>query len=197
MTAQQRADRDALVKEWLPLARGIAGEYGQHMFREDIFSAASEGLVRAAGDYVPERGPFRAFARPRIHGAIQDYLRVEDHLTRHDRHRVNVTGIENPRRPPLSLNVEDPFGVEWIDRLHDRETPDPFEATAARELAARVRLAVEQLNQQQRYVVQQRYWRDRKLKDIGASLGVTETRAWQVLQESHRRARAILGEMAP
>ncbi len=196
MTARQRTARDALVKEWLPLARKIAGKYSHHSLHEDIFSAASEGLLEAATTYRPGSAAFPTFARYRIYGAIQDYLISEDFLTKHDRRMIRQTGVENPRQPPLSLNIPNEGGLELVDRLCDTMTPDPFEVAAAKEQAARVRLAIEHLSQQQQYVVRQRYWHDRGLKGIGADLGVTESRACQVLHESHHRTRAILTEMA-
>jgi len=71
------ADRDALVHQYLPLARGLAARYRHtHVPLEDLVQVASMGLVMAAGRFDPSRGTsFASFAVPTILGELRRHLR--------------------------------------------------------------------------------------------------------------------------
>jgi RNA polymerase sigma-B factor len=69
--------REALVTRFLPLARGMASRYarGGEPF-DDLFQAASVGLVKAVDRYDPRRGTtFLTYAVPTIHGEIKRHYR--------------------------------------------------------------------------------------------------------------------------
>ena len=71
------ACREALVTRFLPLARGLASRYacGGEPF-DDLFQAASVGLVKAIDRYDPRRGTtFLTYALPTIHGEIKRHYR--------------------------------------------------------------------------------------------------------------------------
>jgi RNA polymerase sigma-B factor len=71
------ACREALVARFLPVARGIASRYacGGEPF-DDLFQAASVGLVKAIDRYDPRRGTrFLTYAAPTIHGEIKRHYR--------------------------------------------------------------------------------------------------------------------------
>lgn len=88
---QSREDRDELVLRHLAVARSEAfwfwsriGSAGQarHDF-DDLHQIATEGLMRAATRFDPARGSdFKRYAQLLIRGAIADYLRDQDHLSR-------------------------------------------------------------------------------------------------------------------
>jgi RNA polymerase sigma-B factor len=65
------------VRRYLPLARGLAARYArtQEPF-EDLFQAASLGLVKAIDRFDPERGfAFKSFAVPTIVGELKRHFR--------------------------------------------------------------------------------------------------------------------------
>jgi RNA polymerase sigma-B factor len=71
------ACREALVKRFLPLARGMAGRYacGGEPF-DDLFQVASVGLVKAIDRYDTRRGTtFITYAVPTIDGEIKRHYR--------------------------------------------------------------------------------------------------------------------------
>ena len=72
----QRA-REAVVKEFLPLARRLARRYASpHEPMEDLVQVASVGLLGAIDRFDPDRGtPFVAFAVPTILGELRRYFR--------------------------------------------------------------------------------------------------------------------------
>ena len=71
------AARDALVDEFLPLARHLAKRYGRESPQaEDLFQVASMGLLKAIDRFDPELGnAFTSFATPTILGEIKRYFR--------------------------------------------------------------------------------------------------------------------------
>jgi RNA polymerase sigma factor FliA len=70
--------------------------------------------------------------------------------------------------------------------------PDPEEVFAASDARSRVWAAVESLPTKQRAVMQMYYMRDMTLTQVGAALGVTESRACQLKSEATSRLRGVL-----
>jgi len=70
--------REAIILRFLPYARRLARRYeGRGEPVEDVYQAASVGLIKAVDRYEPERGEsFVAFARPTILGEIKRHFRT-------------------------------------------------------------------------------------------------------------------------
>lgn len=71
------AAREALVRQFLPLARKLARRYAQSSEPyEDLVQVASLGLVKAIDQFEPDRGvDFPGFAIPTILGELRRYFR--------------------------------------------------------------------------------------------------------------------------
>jgi RNA polymerase sigma-B factor len=71
------AAQEALVRQFTPLARGLARRYGNSSEPfEDLLQVAMLGLLKALDRYDAERGhPFPAFAVPTILGEMRRYFR--------------------------------------------------------------------------------------------------------------------------
>src|SRR5262249_43639624 len=69
--------RETIIVRFMPLARSLARGYeGRGEPLEDLYQAASVGLIRAVDRYSPHRGDaFPAYARPMIVGAIRRHFR--------------------------------------------------------------------------------------------------------------------------
>src|SRR5271167_2095614 len=69
--------REALVRQYLPLTRGLAKRYGRSSEPfEDLLQVASLGLLKALDRYDADRGnPFASFAVPTILGEMRRYFR--------------------------------------------------------------------------------------------------------------------------
>jgi len=69
--------RETLVRQYMPLARGLARRYGRSSEpHEDLLQVASLGLLKALDRYDADRGhPFASFAVPTILGEMRRYFR--------------------------------------------------------------------------------------------------------------------------
>lgn len=88
-------DRQRLIENHQSLVQNIAGKIhrglplGSGVDLEDLVSEGQIGLIQAVDKYDPRKGiPFGAFASSRIQGAMTDYLRRSDHLSRDLRSQV-------------------------------------------------------------------------------------------------------------
>ena len=89
--------RETIIIAFLPYARQIARRFrdsGEPL--EDLYQAASLGLVKAVDRYLPERGcPFVGYAGPVIVGEVRRHLRDTTwcvHASRSDRERAARVG---------------------------------------------------------------------------------------------------------
>jgi RNA polymerase sigma-B factor len=75
--AERSALRVAVITEYMPYARHIAGRYGvRGQAAEDVLQAAYVGLVKAVDHFDPDFGAaFLTFATPTILGELKRYFR--------------------------------------------------------------------------------------------------------------------------
>ena len=87
------AARDAAILQDLDLVNRIARRFQRRVppcvAFDDLASAGMIGLIQAVDRFDQNRGPkFRTYAQHRIWGAMQDFLRDEDPLSRAERQRL-------------------------------------------------------------------------------------------------------------
>jgi RNA polymerase sigma factor FliA len=170
------------------LARMVAARVPARVSLDDLIGAGMLGLVLASDRYDGVRGvPFETFARWRIHGALLDFLRGEDPLTREARRRIRESqrsGAEGGE--PQFLDVD-----ALADRLSAEGTPTGNEAADA---LARIRLrnVVANLPEGDRKLLELYYGEEQTLREVGNILGVTESRICQRLSGILSRVRASL-----
>lgn len=157
---------------------------------DELESAGALGLVDAARRFNRAIGvPFGAFARQRIRGAILDYLRQLDPLTRTQRRNIAATD-------DACFDVQ----LEWVGgglkTSIEARTPDrgPDVAYAAKDTAARVRAAVDALPTRLRRVVVRRYYDQRTLRSLKRSMKVGDSRLSQLHTEALRELRQLLAD---
>ena len=117
--AYAKQSREAIEERWilenLPLVRHIACKVAANMLSgvdmEDLISAGTVGLVRAARAYDPGRdAEFKTYAYIRIRGAIIDELRGKSFLPSSVHARVKH--VQQTYRKLVSENGEPPGDVE-------------------------------------------------------------------------------------
>ena len=87
------ANREAVVLAAVPLVRSVVGRLSlpNHPLasKEDLENVGVLGVLQALDGYDPERGtPFASYAYGRMRGALVDYLRSIDALSRDQRKRL-------------------------------------------------------------------------------------------------------------
>lgn len=190
--------------------------------RDDLVAAGNVGLVDAAGRFDPARGKrFAAFASSRIRGAMLDNLRMRDALSR-DMRRIakaieaaertveRLTGMAS-----TDEGVAGQLGVsaDEMARLRRKTSdqsvsldaeplrsklrpvyagPSPIDIVIARESQEHLEAAVKRLAPSQLRVVSLYYGDGLQLKEIGAVLGFTESRACQILTMAYQNLRKMV-----
>lgn len=204
-----RADRQQLIIRNIGFARTIARAFirrAAECHSDQYESAAMEGLVRAANSWNPERGAtFRTWAGHRIRGAILDFQRSGDTVTRHykaeARHGRPVDPARLERVRFLSgeaiLAIED--GAKIRGRAFESiAAPAPdMDPVERLEIWDRLFWGLARLNNSEAYALFGYFVLGRKLADIGRSLGVTESRACQLYQEAIVKLRPAFEDLRP
>ena len=220
--------RESRAEQYLPLVRRIAmrliRSLPSSIALDDIISAGWVGLSEALQRCPPDmsESDLEAYASYRVRGAILDYLRSLDPLTRKLRgasRRITQTVVgltQSLGRLPEEDEIAGGLGVTLADyhellreigeagfaRLdidtvdpgsHD---PSPEAQVLKRDLAGRVATAIGALPERLQLVLGLHYQEECTLREIGAVLGVSESRACQLHAEAIQLVRAVL-EGAP
>jgi len=185
---------------------------------DDLLSAGWIGLAEALQRRTPsmDEEQFEAYASHRVQGAILDYLRSLDPLSRKlrgaSRRISEVTAELTARlgRAPdedeisgeLGLTLESyhqllmqiaEAGLARLELTEDSgwltEQSSPEALATEHELTDRVAAAIDELPERLRTVLGLYYQEDCSFREIGAVLGVTESRACQLHTEAVHRIR--------
>jgi len=181
MTAEER---DELITSHLwqvdSIARRLKGRLPSQIELEELKSAGHLGLVKAADSFDPSRGvQFNTYAEPRIRGAMIDGLRAlasgyRDHRKGFKFISVLTESLSHISAESLRVNAQKDGA-----RAHDAflKSPDFY---------------IAQLTAREQQVVVAYFCEEKSLKEIGAQLGVTESRASQIKSGAVNKLRGIL-----
>jgi RNA polymerase sigma factor for flagellar operon FliA len=227
--APTRAETDReqreIYQKYLPIVRRIAMRTVRSLppsiTIDDVVSAGWLGMVEALGrrtaDMTDEH--FEAFASYRVRGAILDYLRMLDPMSRKLRGasrritetvsglvaRLGRTPEQDEVAAELGMGLEEyqellgEISEAGLARLELSEVTEPGsneaspEAQAARrEIVDAVAGAIDELPERLKLVVGLYYQEDCSFREIGEVLGVTESRVCQLHSEAMHLIRATL-----
>ena len=192
----------------LSMARKMARRLPNFVSREDIESAALLGLTEAASRYDRARKePFMGFAAKRVRGAILDHLRRADMLTRRGRKDARrVTAAKRDLQTSLGRTPDDSevaaaMGVsdddfqshyaslDRVSMVHleelcgeptssgmDTVTEQTFHQHRRAELVR----ALRSLEERELMILSCYYQEGLTMREVGAVLGVTESRVCQL-----------------
>jgi RNA polymerase sigma factor FliA len=188
-----------------------------HVDLESLVQSGMVGLLDAAKRFDPGRGvEFGYFACYRIRGEIIGYLRSLDFAGRSVRSwsrkfdiaRNSLTGklLREPMAAEMAsellLSIESYYRIEQkvansvpvsleeiASDYWEGEWEDPCEAFEVKELAIKVRAAIDSLPDRERTVVTLYYYEELLLREIGELLDLSEARVCQILHRATRRLR--------
>ncbi len=222
MATSRASGYESLIVEHIGLALSVARRMAKRLpkgvSQEDLESSALLGLTEAAHRYDAERQEsFMAFAAKRVRGAILDYLRHNDILSRRGRRaarqvadaarQVEATHGRSATDSDLAQQLglsESEFHQSYADvrqasvvsmddlegMLADPEFRTPSEILEKQQVRAALMRALGSLDERQVLILACYYQEALTLREIGELLGITESRVCQI----HARAVRILRE---
>jgi RNA polymerase sigma factor FliA len=214
-----------LYERYTPLVRRISMKTVRSLpssvTLDDLLSAGWIGLAEALRRRTPamDEQQFEAFASHRVQGAILDYLRSLDPLSRKlrgaSRRITEVTSelTQGLGRAPEEEEIAAGLGV-GIEQYHQllgdiadaglarleltdglgvaSEHHSPESLASQHELVEQVSDAIDALPERLRIILGLHYQEDCSFREIGEILGVTESRVCQLHSEAVHRIRARL-----
>jgi RNA polymerase sigma factor for flagellar operon FliA len=189
-TPNQDAARDAAILQELDLVNGIARRFQRRVPPrvrfDDLASAGLVGLIQAVDRFDQTRGlKFRTYAQHRIWGAMQDFLREEDPLSRTERRRVRAS---EPALGPTGCGTL-PATVS-LDQIPVRCLI--FPAQPAFTIRSEVRDARRCLSPRENRVIGLLYDFGWQSREVAAELHVSESRVSQIRLRAISKLRACL-----
>src|SRR6516225_4894303 len=196
--------RNQLVELYLPLvkynAERIWARLPEGVDLDDLISAGVFGLLDAIDAFDLERGvKFETYCVPRIRGAMLDELRTMDWVPRLVRSKASKMDGDATAVSQVSLNKKwyetDSYkDVREIDILEDKKAEDPTHRLQNRDL---MRLVTRGLNRNERLIIILYYYEDMTMKEIGATLDLSESRVSQMHSSIVARLQAQLAKRRP
>lgn len=184
--------------------------------REDLAQEALTGFLQACRSYDPGYGSgFRTFAFPRMRGAMLDYVRSLDHLSRHEREAVtsaldgindlpvsveikmnrkkhvvavNSNNVREELEPLLDIDGEDSHFTRPQTGVEERGYAQTIAGIDASAALGRIE------SDRYRLILELRYKAGFSQKQIAATLGVTESRVSQLEAAALNAAHHVLTE---
>ena len=213
-------DQRRLVDDHIPFVRSIARKLREQVPMvefDDLVGFGMQGLLEAAQRYDDRHGvAFTTFAYYRVRGAMFDGLRSMGWLPRSEYARVRFeekansyiqSQAERPAEPGSQNQVEERVKdlasalggiaavfVTMLDQRDEQQLPDerppPPELLERQQMARRVRRVMQRLPDKERFLIEQYYYHDQTLEQVGASMGLSKS--WT--SRLHARALALLRE---
>lgn len=202
------------------IAYHLAGRLPPSVEVDDLIQAGMLGLLEASSHYSEGRGAsFETYAGIRIRGAMIDALRKLDWAPRSVHRKARTlsqaireieaeTGnaardVEVAERVGMSLeeyhrSLQDAAVCQIASLDEDLaatqrdESADPFEETSEDRFRVALAAEIDNLPERERMVMSLYYQQELNLKEIGAVLGVTESRVCQLHGQALARLRARL-----
>jgi RNA polymerase sigma factor FliA len=222
-----KSTRDALVEAHLPqvkfIAERLAAKLPPSVELDDLIGAGVVGLLDAVEKFDPARGvQFKTYAELRVRGAMLDCLRALDWAPRALRQRAREVEAayrqleQKYGRPAeeeeiaavLAISVADyrdllnelqglTEGDALVNRIPDDVSRTPLALYERAEGQTTLIAAIDRLPARERQVVALYYLEELTMKEVGAVLGITESRVSQLHTQAVLRLRASLqGKLA-
>ncbi len=200
---------DQLAIQYLPAVKAMSFRLKERLPSSidymDLCAIGTEELVKLARRYdESQNDSFWGYAKTRVYGAMLDYLRSLDTVSRSDRKLIkDVDKIVSRQfgehgEEPTDEEISKELGVE-IDKVREARSSigvfnvlplgeqlqvykdsDTLEGLEEEELIKRVRGILDGFTQREQTVIQLYYFEELKLDEISEILGITISRISQI-----------------
>jgi RNA polymerase sigma factor for flagellar operon FliA len=215
--------RDQLALEYLPAVKAMAFRLKERLPSSvdymDLSAIGTEELVKLARRYdETQNDSFWGYAKTRVYGAMLDYLRSLDILSRSSRrlvkainHAVEAYMAEHEEEPSDAELAEilgeeeekireariasDIYAVMPLhDQLSEGDEGATLEQIEKEDLVEIIQSVLMRYNEREQMIIQLYYFEELTLKEISEVLGITESRISQIHKSVIRKIRVALGE---
>ncbi|WP_187934805.1 RNA polymerase sigma factor FliA [Helicobacter pylori] len=219
---QQHHHQDALAIQYLPAVRAMAFRLKERLPSSidfnDLVSIGTEELIKLARRYESAlNDSFWGYAKTRVNGAMLDYLRSLDVISRSNRKLIKSIDAEITKhlnehgKEPSDAYLAEVLG-ENIEKIREAKTASDIYALVpideqfnaieqdeitqkieAEELLEHVQKVLNQMSEREQILIQLYYFEELNLSEIKEILGITESRISQIIKEVIKKVRQSLG----
>ncbi len=212
--------RDLLIVQYIYLVRYAVGRVKVSLPAtisiEDITGYGVEGLINAVERFSPQKATrFETYALIRIRGSIIDKIRAQDFLPRTVRKKIKDIKQATEIANYLDMDVEkvnqimsedvtitsiyDKRGssedsMEIIDTIEDSHKLNPQERMEEKNVKTDLQKALQRLPERERVLLVLYYQENMTMKEIGSTLGMSESRVCQLHAQGIMKLKNILNE---
>ena len=213
-----KKEQDELVVSYLPALRALAFRLKERLPSSidvnDLISIGVEEMIKLASRYEKEQNnSFWGFVKKRVYGAMLDYLRSLDVMSRNSRKIIKDIDIiideyyqKNEEEPDdeylakeLNLEVDkikevrQAHAVSYILPLDEQISyyteDNTLEKIEREALLEKVSGVLETLKEREQLIIQLYYYEELNLKEISDMLGISESRISQIHKKLLRKLR--------
>lgn len=213
-----KKEQDELVVSYLPALRALAFRLKERLpssiDANDLISIGVEEMIKLASRYEKEQNnSFWGFVKKRVYGAMLDYLRSLDVMSRNNRKIIKDIDTlideyyqkyeEEPDDKYLAqrLNLEvekvkevrQAHAVSYVlpldEQINCYTEDNTLEKIEKQALLDKVSEVLETLKEREQLIIQLYYYEELNLKEISEMLGISESRISQIHKKLLRKLR--------
>lgn len=217
-----KQSQDSLALDYLPALKAMAFRLKERLPASvdfsDLVSVGTEELIKLARKYDNTiNDSFWGYAKPRVQGAMLDYLRSLDNISRQTRTLIKridkAVAVyynehqEEPDNAYLSKILEEDedkikeariageiYGVMPLDDQLGLGSEETLERIEKEELIGIIEQILEQATENEQLVIQLYYFEELNFKEISEVMEITESRVSQLHKAVIRKIRQYLDE---
>lgn len=213
-----KREQDELVVSYLPALRALAFRLKERLPSSidvnDLISIGVEEMIKLASRYEKEQNnSFWGFVKKRVYGAMLDYLRSLDVMSRNNRkiikdidtlideyyQRYEEEPDDKYLAQRLNLEVEkvkevrQAHAVSYVlpldEQINCYAEDNTLEKIEKQALLDKVSEVLETLKEREQLIIQLYYYEELNLKEISEMLGISESRISQIHKKLLRKLR--------
>ncbi|WP_104697427.1 MULTISPECIES: RNA polymerase sigma factor FliA [unclassified Helicobacter] len=218
-----RHSQDELAIQYLPAVRAMAYRIKERVPSSvdinDLISIGTEELIKLARKYDSAiNDSFWGYARTRVNGALLDYLRSLDIISRANRKLIKSIDFETTRYyNKYQEEPSDEYLAEILNETLEKikeakiasdiyllvpideqynviEGSTIIDKLEQEELIDKIKAALSELTEREQLVIQMYFFEEMSLSEIKEVLDITESRISQITKEVIKKIRRSIGE---